>query len=135
LKLIDANIFIYARGQAHPYRDSCRRLLAAVNAGRQVANTDTEVIQEVMYVYWYRRREDVGLRYADTLLRLFRNAFAVDHGILLEARSVLGAHRRLDPRDAIHAAVVMKHGLEGIISTDRGFDAIPGITRFDPMNL
>jgi len=135
LKLIDANVFIYARGQPHPYRDPCRRLLADVRAGRQTANTDTEALQEVMYVYWYRRREDVGLQYLDRLLRLFQAPFSVDHAIMLGARLVLGTHPRLHPRDAIHASVVMQHGLEGIISTDRGYDDVAGVTRFDPKDL
>ena len=135
MKLIDANVFIYARGQPHPYRDPCRRVLSAVDAGPEMANTDTEVLQEVVYVYWYRRREEFGLRYLDHLLALFQTPFAVDHAIMSEARSVLRAHPRLDPRDAVHAAVVRRHGLEGIISTDRGYDAIGGVTRFDPMNI
>lgn len=135
MKLIDANVFIYARGQPHPYRDPCRRLLADVRAGRQTANTDAEALQEVMYVYWYRRREDVGLQYLDRLLRLFQAPFSVDHAIMLGARLVLGTHPRLDPRDAIHASVVMQHGLEGIISTDRGYDDVAGVTRFDPKDL
>ena len=135
MNLIDANVFIYARGQPHPYRDPCRRLLADVRAGRQTANTDTEALQEVMYVYWYRRREDVGLRYLDRLLTLFQAPFSVDHAIMLGARLVLGTHTRLDPRDAIHAAVVLQYGLEGIISTDRAYDAIAGVTRFDPKDL
>ena len=38
-------------------------------------------------------------------------------------------------RDAIHAAVVFEHRLEGIISADRAFDGIAGLTRFDPKEL
>ena len=135
MKLIDANVFIYARGRPHQYRDPCRKLLSAIYSGQQVANTDTEVMQEVVYIYWYRRREDFGLRYLDHLLTLFPSPFAVDHRIMLEARSVLAAHPRLDPRDAIHAAVVLQKNLEGIVSTDRGYDAIAGVTRFDPKDL
>jgi len=135
LKLIDANVFIYARGQPHRYRDPCRTLLADVSAGREIANTDTEALQEVVYVYWYRRRQDNGLRYLDRLLKLFQAPFSVDHAIMLGARLVLGTHPRLDPRDAIHASVVIQHGLEGIISTDRAYDGIAGVTRFDPKGL
>ena len=135
MKLIDANVFIYARGQPHRYRDPCRTLLADVSAGREIANTDTEALQEVVYVYWYRRRQDNGLRYLDRLLKLFQAPFSVDHAIMLGARLVLGTHPRLDPRDAIHASVVIQHGLEGIISTDRAYDGIAGVTRFDPKDL
>jgi len=135
LKLIDANVFIYARGQLHPYRQPCREFLSAIQKGRDDASIDTEVLQEVVYIYWYRRTEQIGLRYLEFLLRLFQDPFPVDRGIMLQAHAVLRTHPRLDPRDAIHAAVVMTHNLEGIVSTDRGFDSIPGLTRFDPMDL
>lgn len=51
------------------------------------------------------------------------------------ASRLLIQHPQLDARDAIHAAVVQLHGLEGVVSADRGFDAIRGITRFDPMEM
>ena len=41
--------------------------------------------------------------------------------------------RNLSSRDAIHAAVVINHNLEGIVSADRDFDRVPGLRRFDPM--
>jgi predicted nucleic acid-binding protein len=135
LKAIDANIFIYASGGAHPYRDPCRAILTEIESGRIDANVDTEALQEVMYVYWYRKQAAIGLQYIDRLLVLFPSPLAVDKVIVSEARGVMGSHPMLDPRDAIHAAVVRVHGLEGIISADRGFDSIPGLTRFDPMDL
>lgn len=135
MKLIDANVFVYARGAPHPYRDACRRLLTEVQAARLEANVDTEVLQEVMHVYWYRKRLERGLLYLDRLLVLFPTPFPVTRTTIITAREVLARHPRLDPRDAIHAAVVIAHDLEGIISTDRGFDAIAGVTRFDPKDL
>jgi predicted nucleic acid-binding protein len=51
------------------------------------------------------------------------------------ARDVMSRHPRLEPRDALHAAVVLVHGLEGIVSSDRGYDAVVGVTRFDPRDL
>ena len=50
-------------------------------------------------------------------------------------RLLLDYSQRLDSRDAIHVAVVLEHRLEGIISADKAFDVIPGITRFDPRDL
>ena len=43
--------------------------------------------------------------------------------------------RDLSARDAIHAAVVIEHGLEGIVSADHDFDRILGLVRFDPITL
>ena len=41
----------------------------------------------------------------------------------------------LSVRDAVHSAVVMEHGLDGIVSADRHFDRIPGLRRYDPADL
>jgi predicted nucleic acid-binding protein len=135
LKAIDANIFIHAAGGSHPYRDPCRKVLTDIEMGRVEANVDTETLQEVMYVYWYRKQTTVGLQYVDRLLVLFPSPISVDRTVIFGASEILAAHPNLDPRDAVHAAVVMMRGLEGIISADHGYDPIRGVTRFDPMDL
>jgi predicted nucleic acid-binding protein len=135
LKLIDANVFIYARGAPHAYRDACRHLLAEVQAGREEGNVDTEVLQEVVYVYWYRRRLERGLDYLDRLLVLFPTPFPVTGEIITTARDILAVHTLLEPRDAIHAAIVLNHGLEAIVSADRAFDQVTEIKRLDPLEL
>lgn len=135
MKAIDTNVFVYAVGGPHPYRDPCRKVLSGIEAGHVEANVDTEVLQEVIYVYWLRKPVRVGLQYVDRLLVLFPSPLGVDKGVIEEARNVMASHPTLDPRDAVHAAVVITRGLEGIISTDRGYDALPGVTRFDPMDL
>lgn len=38
-------------------------------------------------------------------------------------------------RGGNHAAVVHTYGLEGIVSTDRALDRVPGLVRFDPATL
>jgi len=135
LKLIDANVFVYARGGPHVYREPCRRLLADIQADPEEGNVDAEVLQEVIYVYWYRRQLERGLEYLDRLLVLFPMPLPVTGDIIAAARDVLSAHPRLEPRDAIHAAVVLNHGLEAIISADRAFDQISEIKRLDPLEL
>lgn len=135
MKLIDANVFVYARGTAHPYRDSCRRLLEQVQTGHEEANVDTEVLQEVIYVYWYRKRLEAGLDYLDRLLVLFPAPFPVTRETITTARHILASRPRLDPRDAIHAAIVLNHNLEAIVSADRAFDEVSEIKRLDPLEL
>jgi predicted nucleic acid-binding protein len=135
LRLIDANVLIYARGAPHPYRAACRSLLAEVEGGRLEANVDTEVLQEIVHVYWYRRRLERGLDYLDRLLVLFPTPFPVSGETIATARDILADHPRLEPRDAIHAAVVLSQGLEAIISADRAFDEIREIKRMDPLEL
>ncbi|HEU4758427.1 MAG TPA: type II toxin-antitoxin system VapC family toxin [Dehalococcoidia bacterium] len=135
MKLIDANVFIYAVGQPHAYKDSCIRLLAALERGEEEGTTDVEVFQEVVYYFWRRRDHPRALAMFDRLLAGFPDPLAVTVREARMAREILEAYPHLQPRDAIHAAVVLSNGLEGIISTDRGFDPVPGLTRFDPREL
>ncbi len=98
-------------------------------------NIDTELLQEVLYHFWQRKRHDKGIELFDTIIAGFPEPFPVSLTEARAARDVLDGHPDLEPRDAIHAAVVLVHGLDGIISTDRAFDAISGIIRFDPKDL
>jgi predicted nucleic acid-binding protein len=47
------------------------------------------------------------------------------------ARDLLLAVDGISARDAIHAAVMLNHGVERIATFDRGFDAVPGIERWE----
>jgi predicted nucleic acid-binding protein len=44
------------------------------------------------------------------------------------ARDIVMQHRGLSARDAIHAAVMQRHGISTIMTFDRGFAALPGIS-------
>lgn len=48
---------------------------------------------------------------------------------LERAKELVYSHRRLSSRDALHLAVMERHGVREILSFDRGFDLIPGIRR------
>jgi predicted nucleic acid-binding protein len=48
------------------------------------------------------------------------------------ASDIVRAHARLSPRDAIHAAVCRAYGVEGIVPSDKPFDRVRGLIRFDP---
>ena len=58
------------------------------------------------------------------------------HSIVLddlwECRTILRQHRGLQPRDALHAAVMRRNGIRAIVSYDRHFDELPDIERVTP---
>ncbi len=135
MKLVDTNVFIYALGSPHEYKQACSRLSAQLVRGDHDANIDTELLQEVLFFFWRRRRLSDGLEMLDRLLVGFPNAFPVTIQESKLARDILSSHPTIAPRDAIHAAVVLTHDLEGIISVDGDFNDIPGVTRFDPKDL
>ena len=135
MKLLDANVFIYAVGRAHAYQEPCLRLLSQVEENPGDYNVSVEVLQEILHVYWARRQLADGLRAFDSALKAFPEPFPVETQDSTLARSLLQRHPRLSPRDCIHAAVVLNHGLEAIISADRAFDEISEIKRLDPLEL
>lgn len=56
---------------------------------------------------------------------------AFDLDILRAARDLM-ARSHVRGRDAVHAATALAAGFDTIVSTDRDFDGIPGLTRRDP---
>ena len=51
---------------------------------------------------------------------------------LRTSRAILATHPGVEPRDAIHVAVMRRTGVRGIVSYDEHFDGIPEIDRFTP---
>ena len=135
MKLIDANVLIYAAGGDHPYKEPCLRFLRSVREGSEQATTDVEVLQEILHYYQRRRLVALGVDVVNHALTLFPEPITVGVSEVTAAGDLMQRNPSLEARDALHAAVVLQHGLEGIISADRGFDAVPEINRFDPKDL
>jgi predicted nucleic acid-binding protein len=135
LKLIDTNVFIYAAGKPHEFKASCIRVLNLYAAGEIDLNIDTEVIQEVMYNLWNRRRFQEAVAMTDQLLAGFPTPYPITGETMRRARDVFASSPEIGPRDSVHAAVVLENDLEGIISTNGDFKSIPGVTRFDPKDF
>ena len=60
---------------------------------------------------------------------------AIAQGPVEPGDCVMTSGGRLAARYVIHAAVMQRHGLTRIISTDQHFDHIEGLTRLDPLTL
>ncbi len=135
MKLLDTNVFLYASGVEHPYREPSIRILAMTQDGSLEANTNVEVVQEILHLHQARKELEFGISLARQALELFPNALPVTAETARSAVALLSRYAFLQSRDAIHAAVVLEHNLEGIISADRAFDGIAGLRRFDPKEL
>jgi predicted nucleic acid-binding protein len=131
LRLIDTNVIVYTIGAAHPLKEAAERVLSDVAAGELAANVDTETLQEILHVYSSRGQRNKGFRAVEHLLMLFPNPFTIGREEIERARDLMMEHSFLVTRDAIHAAVVRTHGLEGIVTADKIFDRVKGVKRFD----
>lgn len=130
---IDTNVPMYAAGKEHPYRDSCRNIIKAIASGSVDAATDVEVFQEILYRYLRINRREQGLTIFDKFQTLMGDGILLvtmrDVGL---ARALVDEYPALSPRDLIHVAVMIHHEIRHILSTDRSFDTVEGITRIDP---
>ena len=135
MRLLDANVVIYANGREHSYREPCQLLLERVNDQPDDFAIDAETLQEILHFYSRREELDKGTEIVERLLSRFTNIIPISATEIRVAMRLMSETRNLSARDAIHAAVVIEHGLEGIVSTDQDFDRIPGLSRFDPTAL
>jgi predicted nucleic acid-binding protein len=126
---VDSNIPMYLIGGDHAHKVDAQRLLERCVAARQRLVTDAEVLQEILHRYVaINRREAIGPAY-EALLAVVDDVFAIDVDLVVRARELVLAHREVSARDALHVAVMEHHGIDEILTFDRGFDALPGIRR------
>ncbi|MBA4181627.1 MAG: hypothetical protein C0506_13635 [Anaerolinea sp.] len=132
---LDANVAIHALGNDGNAAPPCQEILNLGEAHPGACRTSAEVFQEVLHVLG---RQQLRSRLAVTL-RLLDGATGRNAASLLRSDVLRAATADLPPnlqaRDRVHLAVMARLGITSIISTDRAFDGIPGITRLDPLTL
>lgn len=130
--LVDSSVLMYAAGTRHPHKQPSVRFLERVASGEVDAALDAEVLQEILHRYRAIGRWADGRQVYDQARRIFPVVVPITAEVLDRARALLDDHRSVMARDAVHAAVVSVHGLEGISSYDRDFDRIAGLKRSEP---
>lgn len=130
--LYDTAVFVYAVGKEHPYRDPCRRIVAAARDGAVTGEASVEVVHELAHVLLRRGGDRArALRLAGAAAELARlHEFSPSDLPLVMA--LLADHSALDARDAVFAATALNRGISLILSPDRAFDEVPGLDRIDP---
>lgn len=130
--LVDSNVFLYAAGAPHPAKRRSMAFLERVAEGSVEAVIDAEVLQEILHRHRALHRWTEGRRVYDSARTVFPSVIAITGEILDRARALLDEYLGLMARDALHAAVVECHSLDGICSFDAGFDRIRSIRRIGP---
>lgn len=134
LYFIDANIPMYAVGAEHPLKTPCLTILDAVASATLIALTDVEVLQEILHRYTALGQRERAVEVANLFLQVVPEALPVTKEDFQLAAKLHLSYSSLQARDALHSAVMQRHGITKIISADRHFDDVPGITRLDPAN-
>ena len=126
---IDANIPMYLVGAPHPNKDAARRLLESCIERAERLVTDVEVLQEILHRYTAIKRRDAIQPAFNALLGIADAVFPVELGDVEGARDLLLGESGLSSRDALHVAIMKRHGVKRILTFDTGFDRAPGIER------
>ena len=129
--VLDTTVLVYAVGDDHALRDPARTLLAAAAEGGLRVTTTPEAIQEFAHVRARRRdwadAAALAGSYADVLSPLLEvGETDLRQGLrLFERTASLGAF------DAVLAAVALRAGATVLVSADRAFATVPGLTFLD----
>jgi hypothetical protein len=127
--LVDSNIPMYLVGAPHPHKSDAQRRLEQLVNDRQRLVTDAEVLQEILHRYVAIDRRDAIQPAFDALLGIVDQVFDVTRTDAERAKEIVLGHRRLPARDALHLAIMERHGIPRILSFDSCFDGFPGVTR------
>lgn len=127
--LVDSNIPMYLVGEPHPHKTDAQRLLERLVVANQRLVSDAEVLQEILHRYTAIGRRDAIQPAFEALLGVVDEVFPVTAEVVGRAREIVLAAPRLSARDAVHVAVMQHHDVSEILSFDRGFDGVAGVTR------
>ena len=136
MKYVDANIFIYpiATELSDAKAQASNEILIDIAEGRIDALTSCLTWDEVVWNVRKYLGRDAALRAGRKFLE-FPNLkiVAATSGILNTAQKLIEGYG-LDPRDAIHLATCMEHGIREIISDDADLDVIKSVRRIPPVS-
>ena len=113
---LDTNVFLYAAGAGHPLKKPSQRILRLAARKELAATTNTEVVQEILYVLSRRGEGEKARRLAPNVLQLFPGMLPVTGDDMASACQLSGRFPNLPVRDAVHAATMVNNGLRTIIT-------------------
>ena len=120
---------MYLIGAAHRHKVDAQRLLERAIADQEKLVTDAEVLQEILHRYTAINRRDAIQPAFDALSGVVDEVYPIGKEQVERAKTIVLGRQRLRARDAIHLAVMERHGVTRIMSFDADYDGLPGISR------
>ena len=127
---VNTNVLIYSRSSPPSvYSDPCMEILDAIEREEVNAQISTAVLEEIWNLELTDRvRAIEGL--AVVAHKLFSPVLAVTDDIF--ARALALPRSKIGAKDRVHVATCLEHGIDRIVSADKGFDTVAGLQRIDP---
>lgn len=128
---VDANVIVYSSARDSPYREACFEVMAAIARGEADGRTSSAVLEEVWHLELSGRVRDLDGLAARAYTMLGPLLPVTDEAF----RRALGLDApALGTNDRLHVATAITHGIDVVISADRGFDSLPEVRRVDPLD-
>ncbi len=126
---VDSNIPMYLIGAAHPHKTEAQVILERLIAAGERLVTDAEVLQEILHRYTaIEKRQAIGPAFQVTLA-IVDEVIPIEKAEVLRAGEIVRNRARMSARDAVHIAVMERHGIRSILTFDADFDRWPGLQR------
>lgn len=120
---------MYLIGAPHPHKTDAQVILERLTADGERLVTDAEVLQEILHRYTaIGKREAIGPALQATL-DIVDEVLSVAKAEVMRAAEIIQNPASLSARDALHIAVMERHGIRSILSFDGDFDRWPGLRR------
>jgi predicted nucleic acid-binding protein len=126
---VDSNVPMYLVGASRAHKRDAQRLVDSMLAAGERLVTDAEVLQEICHRYASIGRPEAIQPAFDAILEIVDEVLAIDRAVAEAAKDIVLRYTALSARDAIHAAAMAEHGIDRIMTFDRGFDAYPRVER------
>ncbi len=126
---IDSNIPMYLVGAPHPHKTESQLLLERSIASGQRLVTDVEVLQELLHRYTAINRRDAIEPAMKVILDVVDDVFSLEKADVLRAAEIAQNRALFSARDAVHIAIMERHGIGEIMSFDADFDRWPRLKR------
>ena len=126
---IDSNIPMYLIGAAHPHKTEAQVILERLIAAGQRLVTDAEGLQEILHRYTAIEKREAIAPALQVTLDIVDEVFPIDRAEVLRAAEIAQNRALLSARDAVHIAVMERHGIRSILSFDGDFARWPGLQR------
>ena len=127
--LVDSNVPMYLVGTPGSHKLEAQGLVERALSAAERLVTDAEVLQEICRRYAAISRRVAIQPAFDAILGVVDEVLPIEHEDVEAAKDIVLRYSSLSARDAVHVAVMRHHGINRIMSFDRGFDAHPGIER------
>ena len=129
---LDVNIFMYAAGKSHSYKNPCLHILKDIETQELIGAVNTEIFQELLYRYGHIGLIEKGIQLCKDIFKYPLTIFPITEGDIRLSIELIEQYKNIKPRDAIHVATLKNNRIEKLISADKDFDNFDFITRIDP---